>query len=92
MGAVVGFIGGTVVGGITSVALTMLANPQSKTAQSAIPLGVNAAYFLAIQNGAIGSLEGSTKTGVLWAYGLWGVLSGIGMIGALTSAPKTLAP
>jgi patatin-like phospholipase/acyl hydrolase len=35
MGAVVGFIGGTVVGGITSVALTMLANPQSKTAQSA---------------------------------------------------------
>lgn len=80
LGSVFGFIGGTIVSGLASFGVSLL-TPDSAT--PFIPVAVNAGLFLAIKNDMMPSVTGDTKTGALWAYGVWGTIAGVGMIARL---------
>jgi hypothetical protein len=86
MGSFMGFIGGNIVGVGTTVAATMLLQPKTEVGQRIVGFGVSAAYFMAIHQGAFSSVSGDARTGALWAYGITGALSGLGLLRALSTA------
>lgn len=83
LGSVFGFIGGTIVSGLASLGVSLL-TPAS--ASPFVPVAVNAGLFLAIKNGMMSSVSGDTRTGALWAYGVWGTIAVFGMITRLAKS------
>lgn len=77
LGSVFGFIGGTIVSGLSSFGVSLLT---PAPARPFVPTAVNAGLFLAIKNDMMPSITGDTRTGALWAYGVWGTIAGVGMI------------
>jgi hypothetical protein len=80
IGAFVGFVGGMAVSLGAGMIVNMLKPTTSPVVGSLIHTGAQAGLFLATKSDVIDSLQGSARTGALWAFGLGTGLSGYGLL------------